>query len=186
MLRKVFSGHGLKVGKDVTLIAAGRSRTRFAALTAGLLDATPISPPTTLKAEEAGYNNLFEFNRGDFGFFAGGAVLREEDLRSNRNLVEKFIRGTLKGLIYLRENRSGSIPIIARMQRVRKDQAAKLYDFLRPALTTDGTMSEDEQRKNLVLDLKVQGIKEMPPLDKIFDFSITRKIYAELKCGSRR
>ena len=186
MLREVFSSHGMKVGKDVMLIAAGRSRTRYAALTSGMIDATPVSPPTTLKVEKAGFNHLFEFTKGDFGFFAGGVMLRGDFLRSKRTVAEKFIRGTLKGLIYARENRSGTIPIIARMQKIPRDQAAEVYDLSLPAMTTDGTISEDEQRKNLEYDLKVQGIKEMPPLDKIFDFSMTRKVYAELKGGSKR
>lgn len=185
MLREIFRRHGMEVGKDVTLIGAGVTATRYGALVNGAIDAAILSPPTTLRAEEAGFHELIQFMKEDFAFLSGGAVMREELLKSDRTLVEKFIRGTLRGLIYARENRSGTIPVLARIQRIREDQAARLYDFLRPAVTTDGSIGEDWQKKNIELDLKLQGLKEAPPLDKIFDFSITRKTYGELVGDSK-
>lgn len=180
MLREIFRRHGLEVGKDITLIGAGVTATRYGALVSGALDAATLSPPTTLRAQEAGLYELVQFMKEDFAFLSGGGVLREDLLQSDRALVDKFIRGTLKGLLYARDNRSGTIPVLARIQKLREDQAAKLYDFLRPAMTTDGSIGEDWQKRSIELDLKVQGLKEAPPLPKIFDFSTTRKAYTEL------
>ena len=113
-------------------------------------------------------------------------LFRSEDLlQSDRGMVEKFLRATLKGLLYALDNRSATIPILARVQKVREDQAAKLYDFIRRGMTADGIVSETLQKKKLEFDLQVQGLKEGPPLDRIFDFSITRKLNAELKRDSK-
>ncbi len=67
-------------------------------------------------------------------------------------------------------------------------QAAKAYDqVVRPALTQDGTLSQDMQAKAVEHVLKRLDLKEAPPLAKIFDFSLARKVMAELqaKGGSR-
>ena len=50
-----------------------------------------------------------------------------------------------------------------------------------PALTTDGGLSEESQRKALELILQVQGIKEMPPLERFFDFAIQKRLSTEFK-----
>ena len=55
--------------------------------------------------------------------------------QSDPILVEKFLRGTLKGFFYARENRSGTIPILARVQNIKEDLATRTYDVSRPAMT---------------------------------------------------
>lgn len=181
MLRPIVRRYGLEVGKDVALLGLGVTATRYAALASGALDAAVLSPPTTVRAEEAGFRELIEFMKEDFVSISGGIVLREDLLQSDRSMVEKFIRATLKGLLYAHENRAATIPILARLQKIREDQATKLYNFMREGMTADGSVSEPLQKKKLEFDLQVQGLKEGPPLDKIFDFSLTRKLNAELK-----
>jgi ABC-type nitrate/sulfonate/bicarbonate transport system substrate-binding protein len=185
MLRPIIRRHGLEVGKNVELMGSGVTATRYAALAGGALDAAVLSPPTTVRAEEAGFRELIEFMKEDFVSISGGIVLREDLLQSERGLIEKFIRATLKGLLYAHENRTATIPILARMQKIREDQASQLYNFSRQAMTADGSVGETLQKKKLEFDLQVQGLKEGPPLDKIFDFSITRKLNAQLKQDSR-
>lgn len=181
MLRPIVRRYGLEVGKDTELLGLGVTATRYAALVSGALDAAVLSPPTTVRAEEAGFQELISFMKEDFVSISGGIALREDLLQSDRGLVEKFVRATLKGLLYALENRVGTIPILARMQKIREDQAAKLYNFMRPGMTTDGSVNESLQKKKLEFDLQGQGLKEGPTLDKVFDFSITRRLNAELK-----
>lgn len=63
----------------------------------------------------------------------------------------------------------------------QKLRAEKTYDVSRPAMTPDGTVSEGLQRRALENVLKRLGQKEFPPLEAIFDYSLTRKIRAELE-----
>ena len=99
--------------------------------------------------------------------------------------MEKFVRATSKGFLYIKRTRSGTIPILARYLQVNRDLAAKAYDqVVRPAMTQDGTLSEELQQKAVEHVLKRLDVKEAPPLSRIFDFSITRKVATDVQTKS--
>jgi ABC-type nitrate/sulfonate/bicarbonate transport system substrate-binding protein len=107
--------------------------------------------------------------------------VREGLLESDPVLVEKFVRASLKGLLYLRHNRSGTASILARFLRVKEDLAVRIYDLIHPGITQEGIVSEDLQRRSMEHILERVGLKEPPPLGKIFNFSLTRKVRDELQ-----
>ena len=53
--------------------------------------------------------------------------------------------------------------------------------MIRPGLTPDGTISEELQKKSLEHILARVGLKEPPPLETIFDFTLARKVNDELQ-----
>ena len=60
--------------------------------------------------------------------------------------------------------------------------AGRIYDLARPGVTTDGTVSEELQKKAIDQILERTDVaKEIPGPRKVFDFGITRKVYAELQ-----
>ena len=180
LLLEFLKKHGLDGGRDLTILSMGITPTRYAALVNGSVDAAVLIPPFTFMAEEGGFRELISFIKEDFVELQGSIILREELLRAEPLLVEKFIRGTFKGLRYARENRSGTIPILARNVRTKEDLAAKDYDFGRPAMTADGTVDEKMQRGYLELGLRRLGLKDGPPPERVFDFSLAKKIHSEL------
>jgi NitT/TauT family transport system substrate-binding protein len=172
--------HGLDGGRDLTILSLGLTPTRFAALSNGSVDAAILIPPFTFAAAEGGFRELVSFIKEDFVELQGSLILREELLKSEPLLVEKFVRGTLKGLRFARENRAATIPILARNVRTSEDFAAKDYDGGRSAMTADGIVDEKMQRAYLDLGIRRLGVKDSPAPEKIFDFSLTKKILSEL------
>jgi NitT/TauT family transport system substrate-binding protein len=181
-LREVLSRHGLEGGRDVFILAMGQPAGHYAALLGGSAEAAMLADPYNLTAKEAGYRELISFltDETDIVHLTGGIAAREDLLRSDRVLAEKFIRATLKGLKYVRENRTETIQILARTLKVKEDLAAKTYDLFRPTMTTDGTVDRELQKRSLELRMKFAGLKDAPPLEKFFDFSLARKVHAEL------
>jgi hypothetical protein len=59
--------------------------------------------------------------------------------------------------------------------------ATRIYDLARPGITADGTVSDEIQKRAIEHVVERTDIQELPPLRKVFDFGITRKVYAELK-----
>jgi len=110
----------------------------------------------------------------------GSILAHEKLLQSDPVLIEKFVRGTVKGLRYARENKSGTIPILLRYMKIKEDLAGQYYDQVRPIMTTDGTVSPDLQKKYLDQALKVLTPKESPSTEKIFNYSLARKVSADL------
>jgi hypothetical protein len=63
--------------------------------------------------------------------------------------------------------------------KIKEDLAGQYYDLVRPIMTSDGTVSVDMQRKYLDQALKVITPKESPSAEKIFNYSLARRISAE-------
>jgi ABC-type nitrate/sulfonate/bicarbonate transport system substrate-binding protein len=181
LLREFLKKQGLEIGRDVTLLNTGADAVRWVSVVSGSTDATVITLPWNFSAEDAGLRNLVSFTKEDMVQLTGSVVIRESLLQTEPSVVEKFISATLKGHLAVRENRAETIATLTRNVKISDALAAKSYDVIRPALTMDGGLSEDSQRKALDLILQVQGIKEMPPLERFFDFTIQKRLSTEFR-----
>lgn len=180
LLRDLLRRNGIEADRDVSILGLG-GPLGHAALRSGSVEAAVTVLPHNFRLEEEGFRELLAFIRQDWVDLNGSAVARDGLLQSDAVVVEKFIRGTLKGFLHARDNRSGTIPIVARYLKIKEDFAAKIYDVTRPAMTSDGTVGEEFQKKALEPLQKRLGLKEPPPLERIFDYSLVRKIRAELE-----
>src|SRR6266511_3379838 len=180
LLRETLKRNGLEGGRDAVILALGLPSTVAAALRSGTVDAGTISPPFNFTVKDAGFRELVSFLKEDFVELQGSILAHEKLLQSDPALVEKFVRGTVKGLRYARENRSGSIPILLRYMILKEDLAGQYYDQVRPIMTADGTVSVELQRKYLDQALKVLSPKEPPAAERIYNYSLARRINAEL------
>jgi NitT/TauT family transport system substrate-binding protein len=182
LMREMLRLNGLDPNRDVTVLSLGVMPMIFSGLQSGVVDAAMLSPPVTFKAEEAGFRELVSFPKQDLVELQGSVLVRDASLQSDPGQIEKFLRATYKGFLHIKENRTGTIPIIARYLQVSEAVAAKAYDnVVRPAMTQDGTLSSETQMKAVEHVLKRLDLKEGPPLSKIFDFSLTRKVVAEIR-----
>ena len=182
LMREVLRQNGLDPNRDVAVLSLGVMPTIFAGLQNGIVDAAMLSPPVTFKAEEAGFRELVSFPKQDFVELQGSVLVRDASLQSDAAQIEKFLRGTYKGFRYIRENRAGTIPIIARYLRIDDAMAAKAYDqVVRPSMTQDGTLNLETQQKAVEHVLTRLNIHKALPMSKIFDFSLTRKVIAEIQ-----
>lgn len=184
LVRVLLKKYGLEGGRDVVILSTGPGPARFFALKAGATDAAVLNEQAALMAQEAGLRQLFSFTKGeDFVEVQGSIVLNDSLLESDPVLVQKFIRATLKGSLYLKDNRAGSVAIHARVLKVDEGMANRVYDLARPGITADGTVSEELQRRSIDQIVERTDIKEPPPPKKVFDFSLTRKIFKELQAS---
>jgi ABC-type nitrate/sulfonate/bicarbonate transport system substrate-binding protein len=169
--------------RDVSIIAVGLPTTRVAALMAGTIDATIINVPHNFRLEQAGFRELLAFPNLDLVELSAPITVRDRFLQTDFATVERFIRATLRGVHLAREDRVRMIPIIANNVNVDENLAGKTYDLYRAAMSSDGTITEDLQRKSLDVYLKMAGTKTIPPLDRFYDFRTTRKVYGELEAA---
>src|SRR5919108_1101962 len=141
LLREALRRNGLEGGRDVAILSLGVMPTIYNGLQSGAVDAAMLSPPFTFRAEESGFRELIAFPKQDLVELQGSILIREALLQSDPANLEKFIRATYKGFLYIKQNRSGTIPILGRYLQVKQDLAAKAYDeVVRPAMTQDGTL----------------------------------------------
>ena len=181
LLREALRRNALE-GRDVAILSLGVMPTIYSGLQSGVVDAAMLSPPFTFRAEEDGFRELIAFPKQDLVEMQGSILIKESFLQSDPATLEKFIRATYKGFLYIKQNRSGTIPILGRYLQVKEELAAKAYEqVVRPAMTQDGTLNEEMQKKAVKNVLKRLDLKKAPPLSRIFDFSIARKVVTDLR-----
>jgi ABC-type nitrate/sulfonate/bicarbonate transport system substrate-binding protein len=178
LLRSVLEKNGLEGGRDVPFLVVGTPPGRFIALNSGAVDASLFTFPLNFRAEEAGFRELVNFVKQDIVSLTGSIVVREA---SDPALVEKFVRGTVKGHLYARNNRAGTIAILERALKINEDLAAKTYDAALPGMVADGSIGEETQKRVIDDARKSLGIKEAISPEKVFRFLTVHKINAELK-----
>jgi len=187
MLQEILKKNGLQGGgRDVVTIVMGDSPSRFNALLSGTIDATPVTLPYNFRAEEANFRELVSFIKEDLVLLAGGIAVQENFYNTEPEVVRAFLRATLKGFIYASENRAGTIQVLAKNIRIPEPLAAKTYDLGRTAMTPDGSLNEDAQKKAVDLVVKLLDVKDPPPFKKFFNFSQATKIYKELRAEGWR
>ena len=179
-LREWLKKNGMDENREVAILAIGTTATRLGALATGVVDAAMMTFPHNISAGEQGYRELMSFIASDIIQLQGAIVTHEGLLKSDPTVVEKFLRATIRGLIYYSTNRSGSVPILARNARSSDELAGKVYDLVKPALTPEGILNDDLQRRVMSPLLERIGRKDVS-IGRFFDFTLARKINAELK-----
>ena len=158
MLEDVLKKNGLQGGgREVVTVVMGDSPSRFNALLSGTIDATPVTLPYNFRAEEANFRELVSFIKEDLVLLAGGLAMQENLYNKDPEFVRAFLRATLKGFIYASENRAGTIQVLAKNIKIPEQLAAKTYDLGRTAMTPDGSLTEEAQRKAIDMVIKTPG-----------------------------
>src|SRR3990167_8067360 len=181
LLREYLAANGIDGGRDVNILSIGSADTRVTSLISGAVDAAMIIAPYTFVAKDAGFRELVAFKDQDFLLPSGGIVARDETLRVDSALVDRFVRASLMGFLHSRDNRPGAIKALSKSVKIDEQVAAKIYDASRPTMTADGALSDDAQKKMAAFVAKTSGLKEVAPVDKLFDFSFVRKAQAALQ-----
>jgi NitT/TauT family transport system substrate-binding protein len=184
LLRELLRQNGMDPSRDVTILGLGVQSNLYTALSTGNIDASVFVIPWNFTAGDAGFVELISFVNQDTVQFQGSVVVRDELMRTDPQVVEKFVRGTIKGLLYSKVSRSGTIAILARNLRVDEKIAAMIYDIGKSAMTADGSVNESVQKKAIDFVARVQGLNDPGPVEKFFDFSLARKVSDQLQTQS--
>jgi ABC-type nitrate/sulfonate/bicarbonate transport system substrate-binding protein len=118
---------------DYDLVYAGTTPARYAALTSGGVDAAILLPPSSFKAETAGYSlvgRLSDYVK-DLPFTAFAANL--DWALAHKPTVAAFLKGYRRGVewFYEDKNRAEAIQIYMAQSRTAQADAEKTYDYLK-------------------------------------------------------
>lgn len=178
-LSRVAARHfGLDPDKDIKIIVTGESPLRLAAIRAGSIDATAIDVAFAAKAEEEGLRrilNLAEIT----DLPLSGIGVTDRKLATEREQVKKVIRGMLKGIRFMKQNRAETLQMMTDYLGIKPSQAASAYDTSVQSFTDDGFVSN----KGLLLDIqlakeRIKITKEIP-LSQVVDWSLLRELKEE-------
>jgi NitT/TauT family transport system substrate-binding protein len=174
---------GLEPGKDVSILPMGGSAAgRFAILESGAVDASLLSAPENIIAQERGYNELLflgdvvEFPQNGFGS-------SEKRIRENPDEVYKMVRATLRGLKFVwdKNNQEQVLDVIMKQFKLQdRKLASELQRHVMRVLTKDAAIKPESIQS--IIDLARENAKVTRPISvaEVVDYSFVEKARKEL------
>ena len=181
---------GLTLGKDVNAVYLGGPVPQLGALGKGIVDATTLSAPTTMKAKGMGFKELINIGALKLAYVHTAIGVNRSFAKNNPEMIDAFLKAYIEALKITREQPDLAMHAIAKYTSINDPAALKVtYDTFLPAF---------QQRVPYVLKDAVQGVlnfstspeaKSHRPeefidhsfLEKIEASSFVKKLYAEAK-----
>lgn len=174
---------------DYTLVYAGATMERYAALKSGSVDAAMLFPPADFLAESEGYTNIGNLLKVMPEFPFGGFAINVPWAQTHHDLLVAYFKGYLTGMAWLYDpaNRAAAIQILITATGASPANAARTYDLFIPqlhALSRDGLTTVPQFQR--VMDALVRFKSLAPPLPaptKFFDNRYVAEAAAQLRRG---
>ena len=174
--RLILERNQLDPDKDVTILALGRQDDLHLALKTGRIAAAIYSPPRSLMLYRDGFHKLAV--SGDYlpHYPIGGLGVTDELIKNNPAGIQAFVKASLAGMAYYRQNRGESIQFIVRELKMPDPSlAAQMFDWHQTVLANEGRPSPTWV--NAVLDFTRKSLEISTPIpaEQVFDFSFVDK-----------
>lgn len=173
---------GLAPNKDVTSLIIGGQEDTVLALRAGRIAAALLTPPRPLILAREGFNRIGY--SGDYmpTYPSGGIGVTDATIKNKTSDLQAFVRGSVRGLQFGRQNRSDAKKIAADYLGVKDpDLADQLFDLYLNRLPQNGSADEAWMKGAIDFTQKSLGeaAKEASPR-QVFDFSFVHRAVSEL------
>jgi NitT/TauT family transport system substrate-binding protein len=141
-LSDLMLSHALQLWKipatKLNIIQLGGNAEILAALQTGQVDAVVLVAPTTFKALELGFKELFDFATMDATYPATTVVTRAKMVQEKPDLVSRLTAGFVEAIGFMKSDRAKTIAVLKKYTRTTdNDVLEKTYDlYMRRYLET--------------------------------------------------
>jgi NitT/TauT family transport system substrate-binding protein len=172
--------NGLNPNTDVVTMVVGSQEELMIALRTGRIAAALLSPPRQFMLYREGFRQLAY--SGDYmpTYPTGGIGATDEKILREPADVSAFVRASLKGMKYYRQNRTESTEILAGFLGIKDPAlASQVYSVHSERLAPEGYADESWMAGAIDFTKQSLGItREIPP-SQVFDFSFVKRNLAE-------
>jgi hypothetical protein len=98
-------------------------------------------------------------------------------------LVERFLTGAIKGREYARRFKDQTLAVVGKYDKSPREGIELDYDATVSSMTAEGSVTDDVLRDEIATRAELTKMSNPPDKEKLFDYSIVRKIYADLKAS---
>ena len=178
LARQIFLANKLPP-EQVTFLPLGTSDVLYIALKAGTIDATMLQIPQTFLAQDEGFKKLAA-GADVYRAVQGGLTTTKATTSERPELVTKMIRATQKGIRLIRSDKKYAIEFIKGpyldLGKDRDRFADRIYDAALQYYVASGAVDEKLQREMITVAAQRIKPKELPPPERVFDFSFAQKV----------
>ena len=169
--------HGLVPNKDVTSLVIGGQEDTVLALRAGRIAAALLTPPRPLILQREGFNRI-GFS-GDYmpTYPSGGIGVTDEKIKSAPQDVFAFVKGSVRGLQFARQNRAEARKIIVDYFKITDPALAdQMMELYLNRLPVNGSADEAWMKGAIEFTQKSLGdAAKEASIGQVFDFSFVNR-----------
>jgi ABC-type nitrate/sulfonate/bicarbonate transport system substrate-binding protein len=182
LVKAMLAAHGLDPLRDVSYLFLGEESFGVLAVKTGQVQAAIAQLPTPLVAEKEGLRILG--NSANHARFPTAAIGTSLDrLKSRPAEVKAVIRGTLRGVKFIKDNLDESAAILARWQKMQPDLARRTLELLAPSWVENGLLTEDEIRAVIEERKKPLNLTKDFSISDVVDFQLLNEVQKEFGMG---
>jgi NitT/TauT family transport system substrate-binding protein len=188
----MFAERGGVAGRDIVRISMGAdTSTRVMAVKTGAAHATTVDPGGLVFAQKEGLASL-GFLGDLFPMPFQGFVTTERKIRENSSQVKRWLKGTLRGLMFVRERPEESVDLgIKKLQLGNANRSMIIEgvkNYLRALAPGVPGVPTNEGIKNfLEYDIKIPlQIKDDIPPERLLSLRLVEEVKKELEAKPRR
>ena len=179
MGRLIVKHFGIDPDKEVKFLATGPLDSRFGAMKQGLTLATLGGPPIDFLGEKLGFVVLTRAHEL-FSFPVSGLIASEKKLKERPHEIGRVIKAGIKANRYIRQNRDGTLPIMAQWLKIDKEMATRTYDSSVKTFSENLALPEDGLRLLIEDAKRTAKVSREVPLRDVADLSILSAAQREL------
>jgi NitT/TauT family transport system substrate-binding protein len=169
--------HGLIPNKDVTSLVIGGQEDTVLALRAGRIGAALLTPPRPLILQRDGFNRIGY--SGDYmpTYPSGGIGVTDETIKSKPAELLAFVKASVRGLQFARQNRAEAKKIIADYFAIKDSALADQFlDLYLSRLPANGSADDSWMKGAIEFTQKSLGdAAKEATTSQVFDFSFVNK-----------
>jgi ABC-type nitrate/sulfonate/bicarbonate transport system substrate-binding protein len=119
--------------QSVTIMAAGGAANRLVGLSTKALDATVLSPPETLKAEQLGLRILLHLSELKASFPMNMIAVRRSFLENNRDAVKRFLKAHSDAVYQFKHDKKKGVRVYEKRLKQKEPAVVNAtYDYYAP------------------------------------------------------
>ena len=169
---------------QVAMLPLGTSDVTYIALKAGTIDATMLQVPQNFIAQDEGYKKIAA-GADVYRAVQGGLTTTKAVINDRPEVVTRVIRATQKSLRLIRTDKKFAVDFIKGpfldMGKDRDKYADRVYETALQLFLPAGSVDENLQREMIATAAQRIKPKELPPPERVFDFSFAQKVSDAMK-----
>ena len=187
-LRKAVGEFGLDANKDIKMIQTGGVPEILLFMQQGVIKGGLISSPTLEKAKELGYKEFMNLSELKFRYPGTALVTTDSFIRTRPQTVNRFLKATLEGIKYAKNNPDFTIRILGKYTRTTDTKllanAFKSYvlGYIRdtPTVTQaemEGVMEDIAMRNPKAKNVDPRQFYDPAPLEQLAKEGFIKELY---------
>ena len=187
-LRKAVGEFGLDANKDIKMIQTGGVPEILLFMQQGVIKGGLISSPTLEKAKELGYKEFMNLSELKFRYPGTALVTTDSFIRTRPQTVNRFLKATLEGIKYAKNNPDFTIRILGKYTRTTDTKllasAFKSYvlGYIRdiPTVTQaemEGVMEDIATRNPKAKNVDPRQFYDPAPLEQLAKEAFIKELY---------